>query len=58
VTYALTVPYKIRREMNWMFRVSTARLELWQKVAKRSGLFRDPRCMLMLRATIEERTMR
>jgi len=50
-TDVLNVRFKVRIDNNWLFRgKSRSRLEAWSRVAKRSGLFRDPRCMQLLRA--------
>ena len=55
-TDVLRVPYEIRRAYNpWFSRISTRRLERWYQVAKKSGLFKDPRVMMLLRATIQQR---
>ncbi len=54
-TDVLRVPYNIRIENNPMFRARDPDcLKAWHKVAKKSGLFRDPRCMMLLRAFIQE----
>jgi len=56
MTDVLQVPYEIRMENNRMFQyASTRQLHAWSKVAKKSGLFRDPRCMMLLRATLQAR---
>ncbi len=55
-TQLFMVPYEIRIKLNPLFqRASTRRLEAWHKVAKKSGLFRDPRCMILLRSHLQER---
>jgi len=56
MTDVLAVPYEIRMSMQSLFHfANTRRVERWHKVAKKSGLFRDPRCMLFLRLKLEAR---
>ena len=55
-TDVLNVRYEVRIENNRLFQhTSTERLKRWHRVAKQSGLFRDPRCMQLLRAVIQSR---
>jgi hypothetical protein len=45
----------MRTMPNMLHRATTKQLEGWYKVAKRSGLFRDPRDMRTLRNILQSR---
>lgn len=55
-TDVLAVRYEIRRDNAWLLVArSLDRLKAWEKVAAKSGLFRDPRCRQLLRAIIQSK---
>lgn len=55
-TDVLHVRYEIRQENKWLLiGKSYDRLKAWDKVATKSGLFRDPRCRQLLRAIMQSK---
>jgi len=54
----MLVRYEVRMEPmgnRWLERQPLERLEAWQRVARQSGLFRDPRCSQLLRGWVNTR---